>query len=166
MKKTIVVVLMIVGFATPCFAQEVEADGIFSIDGTLWNVFIVQIEIGVLNGKPYFPPPEYDSNSMGFYQGTVHSCNENECQLHNNMSYIDTPVVSIAYSNSISYNNRDDDSLYVMQPSGIGIGVRTSWIFRERFMDSLPNPVSYQAAVYSIGIMFKADDNWTPPEVE
>jgi hypothetical protein len=160
MKKTIVVVLMIVGFATPCFAQEVEADGIFSIDGTLWNVFKIKIEIGILNGKPYLPPPEYYSDSMGFYQGTVHSCNEIECQLRNDMSYIDTLVVSIAY------NNRDDDSLYVMQPSGIGIGVRTSWIFRERFMDSLSNPVSYQAVVYSIGIMFKADDNWTPPEVE
>ena len=168
MKKTILVVLMLVMVATPCFTQEVEPDGLFSIEGTAWNVFMLKIEIGILNGKPYFPPPEYYSDNMGFYQGTVYSCNENECLLRNGMSYIDALVVSIAYNNSIAYSKRDYDSLYLMQPSGIGIGVRTSWIFRERFMDDLPNSdsYSYQAVVYSIGIMFKVDNNWTPPDVE
>ena len=36
MKKTIVAVLMVVMLATTCFAQQVEPDGIFTLEGTLW----------------------------------------------------------------------------------------------------------------------------------
>ena len=37
MKKTILVVLMTVMIATPCLAQEIEPEGIFSISGTEWR---------------------------------------------------------------------------------------------------------------------------------
>ena len=36
MKKTILVVLMAVMLTTPCLAQEIETDGIFSLEGTRW----------------------------------------------------------------------------------------------------------------------------------
>ena len=37
MKKTILAVLMVLVIATPCFAEEVEPDGLFSIEGTRWR---------------------------------------------------------------------------------------------------------------------------------
>jgi len=41
MKKTILVVLMAVMVATPCLAQDIEPEGIFSIEGTAWGVLIL-----------------------------------------------------------------------------------------------------------------------------
>ena len=38
MKKTILAVLKMLMGATPCFAQEVEPDGLFSISETPWEV--------------------------------------------------------------------------------------------------------------------------------
>ena len=35
MKKTILVALIILLVSTPCFTQEVETDGILSIEGTI-----------------------------------------------------------------------------------------------------------------------------------
>ena len=45
MKKTILGILMVVMVATPCFAQEVEPDGLFSLDGTLWRYSGLEMEI-------------------------------------------------------------------------------------------------------------------------
>ena len=45
MKRKILVVLMAVMVATPCLAQEVEPDGLFSIEGTAWQV----CRIGIRN---------------------------------------------------------------------------------------------------------------------
>ena len=37
MKKITLVVLLLVMIATPCLAQGVETDGLFSIEGTKWE---------------------------------------------------------------------------------------------------------------------------------
>ena len=38
MKRTILVVLMVFVVVTPCFAQEVEPEGMLSLHGTVWQV--------------------------------------------------------------------------------------------------------------------------------
>jgi len=38
MKRTILVMLMVVIIVTPCFAQEIGPEGIFSLHGTKWWV--------------------------------------------------------------------------------------------------------------------------------
>jgi hypothetical protein len=58
MKKIILAVLMAVMITTPCFAQEVEPEGLFSIEGTSW--LIVYFRDVYL--KYYF----------GFYEGDVY----------------------------------------------------------------------------------------------
>ena len=50
MKKTILAVLMVVMIATPCFAQEVEPDGLFSIEGTKWRVCTILFQT---EGRPF-----------------------------------------------------------------------------------------------------------------
>jgi len=67
MKKTILVVLIMIAVATPCFAQEVEPEGFFSIEGTLWQALSMGVQIlpfpslvsldwefGFYGGKKYF----------------------------------------------------------------------------------------------------------------
>ena len=38
MKKIILVVLVALVFATPCFAQDIEPNGLFTLDNTLWKM--------------------------------------------------------------------------------------------------------------------------------
>jgi hypothetical protein len=112
MKRTILVVLMVALVTTPCLAQEVETDGIFSIEGTLWRVCGIGIsDEQLLNIGCY---------EMGFDQGTVYS-NKDKAWSAESLSYIDTPLVSIAY---IGQSFLQDLYLFIMQPSGFGVYTR------------------------------------------
>ena len=66
MKKTILVVLMAVMVATPCFAQEVKPEGIFSIEGTLWQSLPTGVQ---LLPFPSLVPIDW---VFGFYGGEVY----------------------------------------------------------------------------------------------
>ena len=94
MKRTILVVLIAVMIATPCFAQEIEPDGLFSLDGTLWKFFRPEIQFGTTYGQPYFYIG-VNSGEVGFYQGSVYWCSENGCKSVR-WTYINTPVIGNA----------------------------------------------------------------------
>lgn len=149
MKKAILVVLMVVMVITPCFALEVELDGIFSLDGTLWQYFRPEIHFGNTAGQPYFDIG-VNSGEVGFYQGSVYWCSENGCG--SGGPYIDTPVIGIFFT--LWFWSID---LWVMQPT-VGIGLTTTCYC---------GGVSYTSGCgFGIGMMFKIDNNWSPPDVE
>jgi hypothetical protein len=78
MKKTVLVVLMSLMFATPCLAENVKPDGLFSIEGTLWAI----------EGE--------DGESFGFYEGNVHiSIEMNLCIEIMSSSYHDYLIFSL-----------------------------------------------------------------------
>ena len=62
MRKIILAVFVVLMFATPCLAQEIEPEGLLGIDGTLWqsvksfgNVdYPFKITYGFVNGQVYF----------------------------------------------------------------------------------------------------------------
>ncbi len=58
MKKIILVLLMLLMIATPCFAQDIEPEGIFGLENTLW-----ELKMG---------RHEYPNYHMGFYDGQVY----------------------------------------------------------------------------------------------
>ena len=151
MKRSILVVLMAVLVTTPCFAQEVETDGLFSIEGTRW----VHCGISFMTLPPFIWPPP-GCGSVGFYQDTVYSCSLNgeDCHKPRNStdSYIDSPVISIWHD--IEFNNIADwyVKMAIMQPIGLGI-VSITQFYRGGFS-------------FGIGVMFKVDNNWIPPRVE
>jgi hypothetical protein len=152
MKKIILVALIAVMLTTPCFAQEVEPEGIFSVDGTLWG----QCEI-VFNTTwgPFFSMN--CDKELGFYQGKVYGCKYYEdyfCAVI--ASYVDLGVVSIAWD-IYPWNYY----LAIMQ-STIGFGAFT-WGYREC---GSHGGVPVCAFGYSIGIICKINDNWIPPGIE
>jgi hypothetical protein len=67
MKKLILAVLMAVMLATPCFAQEVEPEGIFSLHGTLWQTLPTGVQL--LPFPPSLVPIDWE---FGFYGGEVY----------------------------------------------------------------------------------------------
>lgn len=147
MKEKILVILMVVTTMMPCLAQAVEPEGIFSINETLWNLTVVGFE-GPSNKF-------YRGNAfMAFKQGEVYWCSGG-C-LHLNCyhdasfyKYIDTPLVSIAYS--IDFDLWPDNwhyQVYVMQPSGFG------------FFIALDHNADNADAefFYGIGIMYKLQE--------
>ena len=149
MKKTILVLLMAVMIATPCLAQEVEPEGLFSVDGTLWG----QCEIiFTTTFEPFFSMN--CDKELGFYQGKAYSCEDYFCAAI--ASYADMGVVSIAWD-IYPWNYY----LAIMQPT-IGFGAFTE-IGRGcgcyHFMCSCQFD-------YEIGIMFKINDNWTLSGIE
>jgi len=151
MKKTILAVIMVLVFVTPCLAQEIEPEGMFSIEGTLW----LQYEI------IFFPFPPFvfvGSEDIGFYKGKVYGY-EGYGDYYfpiEESSYIDLLMVSIAYSIRGILSEAGSISLAIMQP--IGIGVMTSI----NIMNFYPPKIPF----FTIGILIKVDDNWIPPEVE
>ena len=142
---------MVALVATPCFAQEVETDGIFSIERTRWSYCWIMPGIGC--GKICLPAVPWDCYSMGFYEGTVYSCNDDGSRCGNNsgFAYIDSPLVSIVYAVDTGYIEFD-----ILQPSGFGVHTG----FGGRGLGGLGGGSIFG---YSIGIMFKIEDNWTPP---
>ena len=154
MKKIILAVLMVVMVATPCFAQEVETEGIFSIEGTLWSGCETGCTKEVGDG-----PPECDfscEGTTGFYQGKMYSCNETRCLSYSTKTYFDSPLISI-----VNFRTRYDVvgmRSYILQPSGFG--VYTELGCYERF-PYLPFPTT-RYCYFGIGIYFKVDNNWSP----
>ena len=151
MKKIVLVVLMVM-VTTPCFAQEIEADGLFSIDGTKWETLI---------GWQIFPlpwiflyPDMYDLE-FGFYGGEVYP----DLQAVEISFYTDMLVSSVFYTNTAPIipqaGGGGGRSLFfgIMQPIGIGMVV-------EVFESYYPFPF------ISIALLIKTDDSWVPPDME
>jgi hypothetical protein len=70
MKRTILAVLVAVMVATPCFAQEVNPNGLFSPDGTIWGIVdegFSALRMGFADGLIYnctYNPPSCDDESI------------------------------------------------------------------------------------------------------
>lgn len=114
MKKAILLVIIVM-VAAPCFA-EVEPDGFFSVDGTLWGVCNIEF---ISNKSPFF----YMNcdNELSFYQRMVFFNQGGNWTQLSYPSYVDLPVISVAYDiNPLHY------FLAIMQPA-IGLGV-LSWV--------------------------------------
>ena len=154
MKKAILIVLMVVMVATPCLA-EVEPEGIFSIEGTLWRVC----------GIVFATVPPFIGGScdliIGFYQGTVYSCDEygGRCHPYPDYAYIDLLLVSIVYNIFFGKSGVGYD-LHILQPSGFGVFASFGCFSGSDY------PYHPPFCAFATGIMFKINDNWTPPEVE
>ena len=152
MKKTILLVLMAVMIASPCFAQEVETEGIFSVEGTLWGMCTFEYT------RDPFSSDVVCESQVGFYQGEIYG------YLYGQHGYFhiqepscyDFLLVSIAaYS---EHNPFGTSFVAIMQPIGIGVFSwhkgQFDWTGETTYIDC------------GIGIMHKINDNWTPPEVE
>ena len=147
MKQTILVVLTVLMFATPCLAQEIEPDGIFSIDGTYWE------------GESFFirapePQPYPLTLAVGFAGGEVYSLFYKDVRPSATSFYADLLVASIFM---YKYNGEGEDQSITMERAfGIilpaaGIGIM-HWEF------TLHTP-----SVLAMLLLSKTEDNWTPP---
>jgi len=139
MKRTILTVLMAVMIATPCFAQEVETDGIFSLDGTLWRI------TGQMGRQGYY---------YGFNQGNVYYLEGSECWKEEVGFFVDSFLTSIF----MTYSSRElEGKTYVdikygnMLPIGIGF---TTGISKSE--DGDPRILRW--------ILIRTDNNWTPQD--
>jgi hypothetical protein len=152
MKKTILAVLMAVMVATPCFAQEIETDGLFSLSGTNWTALPISMMIFPI---PLLPWPIDIGASWGFYGGEVYPIS---FRAATNSFYVDMLVASIFMyvreAAGIVVGPYIEIGFGIMQP--IGIGLMTTYYKEER------NPVPIIVTV----LLIKTDDNWTPPEDE
>jgi hypothetical protein len=147
MKKTILIVFMVVTIATPCFAQEVEPEGIFTIGGTQWKI---------LPGLRILPLPWIwtRGTDIGFWDGKVYEQSTNPKESF----YVDMLAASI-----FMYVGGGGPfkviAFGIMQPAGIGM-MMECWIVYP--------PYSFTGIFpsYSLGIMplIKTDDNWLPPD--
>ena len=147
MKKIVLVVLMVIMVSLPCLAQEIEPEGLFSINGTIWNMCYLGL----------FLPPislERDCDFLLFYQGKMYRCDDASgtyCRIKDNSFYIDLGVVSIVWGGVYPFGYE----LMILQP--IGLGIYTSGGLGCGY---------YCNFFYTIGIMYKVNDNWKPPETE
>ena len=160
MKKSILVVLMLVMIATPCIA-EVEPDGIFSIEGTLWRYN--------LNGVHLTPYPPYIeafgiAALLGFSDGKMFGCvipeEGDTCTPDfedTNSYYVDCPVLSLAYIGGCDTIESGKVTcvvyVFLMQPI-VGVGYATA-----RGRNSPPGSNNIGMAS---GFMVKESDDFLP----
>ena len=159
MKKIILVVLMTMMMYAICFAQAVEPEGIFSVDGTYWDVQ----SISLLLIAPSTFNLEIHRGGMGFYQGEIYDYSSPGWGGGYEGRYIDLGVVSIAYSIGYAVVAGYFFSA-IIQPT-IGWGVFTLLEFR--LIPACGYRVCSPPFFHSeMGIMNKSIDNWTPPGIE
>jgi hypothetical protein len=150
MKKTIIAVCLVLMVTTPCLAQEVELDGIFSIEGTVWQTLPIGLQI--------FPfpwlEPDHDLQ-FGFYGGEVYP----DLQSVNKSFYMDMLLFSIFgtdYSMSTPPGAVSTSAYFgIVQPIGIGTVIVSSYQ-----CCFLPIPTIW------VTMVIKTGDDWTPSGVE
>ena len=159
MKRAILVVLTVALVITPCFAQEVETEGLFSLDGTLWRLYDVGYAI-----YPYFPFIILDLRFFrspmfyyGFSQGRGYSCGD----LGEGLECASDTFAGPTCSPSICYDKDiiiDAEGFAISFDSYLPIGIGTfalascsytEWAFCQSY----------------IGIFIKVEDEWRPPGV-
>ena len=151
MKKSILVMLLVVIVATPCLAQEIEPDGLFSIAGTEWR----RIGVKIIWRPSYTSEPFislYDE-TVYFTDRSIETSTGNIGILQYAFPYLDFLVFSVAWSQLFE--------IMVLQPT-LGVGMFS-------FIDYVG--AGYPTIIIPIGVafgfMFKIDDDdWTPPEDE
>ena len=115
----------------------------------VWDVFFITL------------PPFlfFDAKKVGFIHDSVYLCNEDEqiCRVSSSSYYINLPFVSIAVVNGINSSGWVF-RLYIMQPIGMGLHMAVG------YTEALKGHPPYMSAV--MGILYKINDNWTPPEDE
>jgi hypothetical protein len=74
-KNITLAVLLVVMVATPCFTQELETDGLFSIEGTLWRGCYMYLS----TSEPFINIECFlREGGMGFYEGKVYVCSSTD----------------------------------------------------------------------------------------
>ena len=155
MKRTILIILMAVMIATPCLAQEIEPDGMFSLHGTKWNPLL---GIVILPFPWIFPPTSDDFWAYGFYNGEVYPRLTSSNVI--NSFYVDMIVASFFVSRREYLTGfpvrslTTDIGIGIMQPMGIGMMT----LYSKTEGDLLP--------FLTMQLLIKTDDNWIPPDIE
>jgi hypothetical protein len=133
MKKIILAVLMVLIIITPCLAENVKPDGMYSIEGTLWAIA----------GE--------DDQYFAFYEGNVHiAIGSNLCIEIMSSSYQDFIIFSLFnYETEVSVTNASDKikCMGILFPL-LGIGFA---------MENGNGKYSYYEEQYFFN---KAGDNW------
>jgi hypothetical protein len=141
---------MVALFATPCFAQEIETDGLFSIEGTKWEALLAM----AIMIKPFIPIPIFAfaplEFSLGFYDGEIYSGDSSA----DKSFYLDMLAVSIfAYEEQHRVGPTGGHFLSrgfgILQPIGIGV------MFVYETGD-------FQPSGFIMMTFIKVDNNWTP----
>jgi hypothetical protein len=151
-KKTILVILIAVLTATPCLAQEIEPEGMFSLHGTVWEFQADEIwdypPTGAAPMCPLYP-------LYAFYKGKVYmkDCRDIWFEVES-LFYLDLIGVSVMIPRFSFSPFTFCSSIRMFFPNGNGMGY-----YYEVFL------LGVSSALY-IYTLEKVEDNWTPPEVE
>jgi hypothetical protein len=142
MKKTILVVLLAVMIATPCFAQEIETDGLFSLEGTEWRRIGVAIRTAI-------PPFRLIDDTVYFTDRSVQTTSGTIGILEDVDTYLDFLVFSVAWEARVFHT-----AMMILQPA-IGVGVFSGLVYD--MGSHLGSPIRLVGV--SFGVMFKIDDD-------
>ena len=139
MKKTILVMLMVLMVSTPCLT-EVELDSLFSLHGTKWKATIIFPETTLV----YI-------DHLGFYEGKIYRTNESGdyCSITfppELSFYLDLPGVSLCL---LIEGGGGGSGIFsgIMSPLGFGVGF-------------LYSKGTFKPAKYFFLHLTKVNDNW------
>ena len=142
MKKTILVVLLVLFVSVPCEAQEIEPDGLFSIEGTTWLCTMV------------FP---FQIFYLSFYQGKIYQSSERNGPYNDwdyETFYVDLLAISLFYNIDRPDSPGVTHRMGIISPLGFGIMI---------FVDGNLYPFPHIRWIY-FGLMLKVGPCWECPE--
>ena len=154
MRKSILTVTMVLVFATPCLAQGIEPEGLFSIEGTLWQAFPIYLTIFPFPWIGYNPDYHFGFNGGELYEGYKYDLRPSR---YTDVFYMDIPMFSIFFTYLPTSTHQMTGCIAeyfgVMQPT-IGMGMLTVF-----------GCTIYYTPATDIALLIKIDNNWTPSEI-
>jgi hypothetical protein len=127
MKKIILLVVLVVVISIPCFAQEVETDGIFSIGGTAWKCRGLKVTWA----QPFI---ELYDETVYFTDKSVETTSGNIGILRDVDTYLDFLIFSVAWGEISRWGDPwmyqyTMEGIMILQPA-IGLGTFSSLIWK------------------------------------
>ena len=157
MKKTILVVLLVLLVSVPCAAQEIEPDGLFSIEGTKWLI----MSVGV--GNYGF---EVDDYYFGFYEGKFYSSSCDDCNWSGPHDMFFRNLLGVYYAAESGFD------ICLRCDCKLGFYLDTTVLFSIGFGSGFTLGLTlgecYEASMrmFLIKTIMKIEDGWTPPVVK
>jgi len=147
MKKTLLVLLMMLVVTTPCFAQEVEPEGFFTLEGTLW----VTLEKNEMDSYTGFHGGEIYRIGTVQFPAPVEECSPVSDFPGNDVCFYSTlPLFAMFY---YDYVTMSKTHVYGFMLPHLSIGFK---FYPSQFYG---HPFPY------VDVLIKVDSNWVPPEM-
>ena len=164
MRRIILGIVIVLMLSTPCLAQEIEPERLFSFHGTRWLRCYMSVQIPMGFGEEVDFYIGCDDHSVGYYKGKVFTCDLEgvDCIYHEKRKYPTRVFIDYVFKPPTQFYGERAFGLVVRIILPIGFGFETGF---HRLYEKPTGWITYNYLGYFTGLYFKIDNNWIAPSI-